>query len=260
MKHLITNNLGGFRLRMEDFQFMQEAYKEAIKGMLSFTSEPVFIISGCEATYLSPGTWQISEGFVWIQNEMCYMPAHTFNLLAPNVIIDIYEEYDPMGLKVFKNSSEHEVYLNKIAKLRSVASLPVDGVLFSATKKIGEVIRPILNVGTWTLFSSPDSDAFFGGTTPDQAKRRWFKDIDSKISLSGLYSPPSSGLQVIGTLPVGARPVYEFDLQINLFEVSTETFHPVYCIVRSTGEIEINIPTGLSTSYFFLNQIPAFKS
>lgn len=81
MKQLITTEVGGHPLTLEDFGFIQNAAKEAIEAVcLPFAH---CIISGCTLS-VSGGTWQCSAGWINLFGFLYKVPAHDTTLPAAN--------------------------------------------------------------------------------------------------------------------------------------------------------------------------------
>lgn len=71
MNKLITTELGGHPLTLNDIGFIQDAYSDSFNGILvglSEISNRGYILSGCELYHNSgTGTWWISEGYTVIK-------------------------------------------------------------------------------------------------------------------------------------------------------------------------------------------------
>ncbi len=71
MNKLITTELGGHPLTLNDLGFMQDTYSDSFNGILVGLSEPTnrgYILSGCELYHnTGTNTWWISEGYAVIK-------------------------------------------------------------------------------------------------------------------------------------------------------------------------------------------------
>lgn len=128
MNRLLTPN-GGMPLELDDFNFIQDAYKEVIKaafepivkffptGLSSFATGN-FIISGCEATDIGGGNSSISAGLVYIDSEILYAPAvasyPTANLYNSGYKLLAYN--DPAGNELFEDGVTRDTYEVRVAQ------------------------------------------------------------------------------------------------------------------------------------------------
>lgn len=233
MKTLNPNFLGGFRIRSNDWIFVQSGISEAIAAPLKSFSEDIFILSGCERS-VTGGTVTISAGYVSYNGEVCEVPAHTY---AEPVGAEVehwekYVVYDPAGTKVFQNLTTHETYEVYRARVVKASSLPGGAQEYSDTLTYHQLITDSIVRDTWHIFDTqtvPPS-GFFPGTY----NLSYYKDIDGFIHLKGQqYFEDLSGAidEAFATLPVGARPP------------STVWFTVCGIKNTSTGEIGVNMGT-----------------
>lgn len=152
MNKLLTPN-GGMPLEGDDFRWEQDAIRDAMKGMLHYYAQPTsghLILSGCAISFAS-GNASVTEGYVCINFEVCYVPAHTVavaSLAASS--LKIVETYDAAGLEVFADSVSRDTYAIRRALISDglagsneivLASPPrLETVLASSLQIVGQQI------------------------------------------------------------------------------------------------------------------------
>ena len=124
MNNLLNPN-GGMPLYGDDLRFIQESYFEGFKALLAMISEISpngFIISGCKVTQQS-GTFDVSEGYICIQGEICYAPAVSAvpNSFIPTCGYVLNTYYDPTGNHLFDDGILRDKYEVRQASLALVA-------------------------------------------------------------------------------------------------------------------------------------------
>ena len=263
MNRLETNVTGGMPYPLETIRFQQSAIEEVIKGLAGHISIPseVAIITGCVRS-TNAGNVTISEGFVILSGEVCYHPEQTYVEPSGQQVEywQLNEFTPPAGTFVYENGQSHDVWRVRQATIivsdQSPALVP-----FSDSKPSIDYIRQKLNNKTWTLFTNPDSDAFYGaGQTPTSALRRYYKDVDGFVKLRGLYIvddvSPAANL-TIGNLPIGFRP--QFDERFTISERINQGSANFYSIqIITNGDVRV---INISGSHVInLGQIPTFKS
>lgn len=132
MNRLIIPN-GGMPLEGDDFNWMYSGVLEAFKGgalyPFALQSSGNFIIAGCTIS-LSGGNASVTEGFVMLNYEICYCPAHTVavtSLAASSLKID--ETYDATGSEVFADAITRDTYAIRRAKISDGLNSGVEIVL-----------------------------------------------------------------------------------------------------------------------------------
>jgi len=73
----LLNVPGGMPVRTTDFELLQQAVADALKGILSSVGATTFILKGL-APSIGGGNITITEGWVYAQSEIFYVPAATF--------------------------------------------------------------------------------------------------------------------------------------------------------------------------------------
>ncbi len=126
MKKLVTDIDGGFPFMLNDLRWMSEGIYEAISELVNPFIPPgqdAIILSGCEITSLGSSQYSITEGYIylnlWGNYEICKFEAQTITVNSGQQlrfnIVNTYDS-DPAGSKVFFNSANHNVYLNRKAQ------------------------------------------------------------------------------------------------------------------------------------------------
>lgn len=130
MNKLVIPN-GGMPLFGDDFAFLDNANRDAIKGLLFDFSRPYngnLLIGGCDLTN-SGGNITISPGYILINYEVCYFAGITYaSGLGATGTFALDSYFDPAGLKVFANSTSNNTYQVRVATFAPgpIADGPLD--------------------------------------------------------------------------------------------------------------------------------------
>ena len=129
MQQLITPN-GGMPLELDDLNFMQGAYKEAISGLLKGYAEHC-ILSGCVPTNTSGTIYDVTEGFVLIDGEVRYFAGVTGkNMPTPGQwFFRTYDYYDPAGNEIFEDTVSRDTYQRREVELHQYTTTPPANVV-----------------------------------------------------------------------------------------------------------------------------------
>lgn len=200
MNKLITTHEGGFPLKMEDLEWMQNATKDLINMVLKpFIPEGqnIFPLAGLQLD----GSGNLSEGVVWHDGEVFRTNAVPYP--APGEVsgdtINIYgkitEAFDADGVKVFKDGNQHEVY--------AIRSIHLEW------KEIDTQGEDEIDMG------------YSGVIAPNYLKQKFHKNIEeivlsdklvSEVVLSRTIGP---GDLIPGTYTVTGKRMFDFIKQIS---------------------------------------------
>lgn len=221
MNKLKTTDLGGFRLRSNDFRWQQNANEMAFKSILnSVDNSKTIILSGCVITGITPAL-SISSGYVSIEGEVIFVPAQSFTVpTLPDVAyLEVQTSWDPTGLKVFKNSIAHDTYEIRTAVV-TTGALPVNRTNILELKTIIQSIGELLSATSWNSLPGASYVAAMPAGPP-----MFMRDNLGFIHFKGQWNNDDpAGITVIGVLPVGSRPANQMDYNFyNLLAGTTFT-------------------------------------
>lgn len=122
---------GGMPLEGDDIRWMYTGVEDAFKALMFGLgpSSGNFIISGCTVS-LAGVTASITEGYVMLNWEVCYCPAHSAtvtNLSTSSLKVE--ETYDVSGSEVFADSITRDTYAKRRAKISEGLNSGVEIVL-----------------------------------------------------------------------------------------------------------------------------------
>lgn len=119
MKQLEIPN-GGMPFTGDDLLWMQSGIIEAMKGIAyGLAGEQNAILSGLDVT-INGADWDISEGFMFLDGEVCYFAGGTAQNVQQDISrhgIRITNSYDSAGNEVFADSQSKDTYLVRKAEL-----------------------------------------------------------------------------------------------------------------------------------------------
>lgn len=212
MNKLITTDIGGFPVVLDDIRFIDTAIRESFAAVFkSFmqnedTSNVALIIHGCEKT--TTGTFPTitntySPGIVVLDGEPLLFQGLVVSGVdvARRWVID--NTFDPSGDKLFKNGDTNSTYQIRTAKL--VPALTSTQFLFNSSKTInGQILAAVHSFNTeWNVIpSSLYQDPF------DEGEPKYMRDALGFAHLGGVanYGYYTAD-HIIGVLPVGFRPL-----------------------------------------------------
>lgn len=165
MNNLKTDIDGGFPLRLDDFRWLFEAEKEALKGIIKslIGDETSCKLYGCVVVDTEQGdVWTCTEGFIYMLNEIFYVPAHQIvdGTGNGNLTFQVDLTYDATGLKTFEDASQHDTYEYRRAKL-SNGSTP--GMTYMADTLINILARRLGLISSWSSFALNSSNVTIDG-------------------------------------------------------------------------------------------------
>lgn len=137
---------GGIGLEWEDFDFLMNGVKEALKGLARVHKlGDTFILNGMEFT-VALGNLTHTEGFVVVDGEICHVEA----LAAPLAIAGAFiyleqdETYDPAGAEATLLAGVVNTYAVRKGKLVSYGVAQPGKTLYS------DLLRPTVFPEEWT--------------------------------------------------------------------------------------------------------------
>ncbi len=144
MNNFKTDYDGGLPLVLDDFRWIDEGYRKAFYGIMSafgVTDQETFILSGCTRS-VSSGTVSITEGYVSIGGEVCYVPPHSYSEPGGGDVefwvVDL--SFDSAGLKTFQNSSLNNAYEVRSAVVSVGSVVPPGSTSYGDTKTIFQIM------------------------------------------------------------------------------------------------------------------------
>jgi len=141
MNRLKTNINGGFPLALDDIRYNDDAYRHAFANLLKVFAFPVsdnpnFVVNGCERQNETSTYCEVTDGYVWIQDELIRVDAHSLTLSTPGDSWGLKKQttFDSAGNKVFFNGTSHQTYEKNRAVLVEVdpQNVPADVVHLGA--------------------------------------------------------------------------------------------------------------------------------
>lgn len=143
MQRLLTPN-GGMPLELDDLNWIQDAYKEAVGGLLKGYAENC-ILYGCAPTNTSGTIWDITPGFVLLDSEVRFFAGVvSFNMPTPSQWFFRELNYnDPAGNEIFEDTIARDTYERREVELHRYLVTPpanVTPALFQQGSRLEDVI------------------------------------------------------------------------------------------------------------------------
>lgn len=154
MNKLITTDTGGYPFVLDDLRFMDESYREGIKGLFYNLINPTLANDGFlidnELVYINASnSWTFPETFCYLNGEIYLIPETVLTSSSVSGKVYVLEENitysgTAPGLKTFQDAGTHETYQIRKAKLTqklTSALTPTDVVVLRGYS--------ILSVNNW---------------------------------------------------------------------------------------------------------------
>ncbi len=148
MKKLITTHDGGMPFHLDSLRWMEQGINESLSAICKSLAleRPAIKLFGAGVTveYLPDDLQQytIEHGAIFQGNEIFLVPKHEITSLASHQAYwDTEEHFDPSGHLAFRNGSVHNVFSEKIMKLKHAASAPDGKQLYNAVPAVAELLK-----------------------------------------------------------------------------------------------------------------------
>lgn len=172
MDKLKSDINGGFPFTLDDLRWAEQSVRNAFTHFwYAFATNPTdsFVLQGCTMPDTDPGT-TVSAGYIWLYGEICRVESHTIPSGVGQVYWDFVVTYDATGNKTFADSSTHDTYEIRKAKVYRGSVSPGTKLLASASQatihdkivKNSPRQRAIIEIGTWNMNTTQDKTVAHG--------------------------------------------------------------------------------------------------
>lgn len=221
MDKFLYNN-GGMPIYLDDIKYLDNVYRETFKQLLQAFNLPSnisCIIKGCQVTETQT-TYQINEGIISLNGELLYAPAQNvnkYNVQGQTYYWIIDNDYYSDGYKVLANGQTVASWEQRWAfvayGIPPSSYLPMIGakslldyINDYTSQKLIDKVEPL------TLVSS---QAFYPGwSSHNGLPVRFYKDLTSRVYLSGTAIKTINAGSNIFILPNNYRPLYTHDFNV----------------------------------------------
>ncbi len=207
MNNLKTTDTGGFPFRLDDIRFLNDAYRIAFADIITgIVKQRLAIIHGCDVTYM--GLFhRVEEGAIAYAGEVWHVDEHDVLWAAETFpeapVWVMYEQFDALGNKIFKDGTQHNTYAVRKAKILmpdQIQSVP--GVVFSVSVDQGiSFADAFLNYSKSNVILDNGSE-IISGSEMKIVKTRDLCVLQGQIRNQYITTNGT----VVLTIPVGTRP------------------------------------------------------
>ena len=148
MKKLITTHNGGMPFHLDSLRWMEQGISESLSAICKSLAleRPAIKLFGAGVTVedlpLDQRKYTIEQGAIFQDNEIFLVPAHTVECPAAHQAYwDTEELFDPSGYLAFRDGLAHNVFSEKIMKLKHAASAPDGKQLYNAVPAVAELLK-----------------------------------------------------------------------------------------------------------------------
>lgn len=243
MNKLIFPN-GGVPLQGDDFRFMQDALRDATNAPMQGLGSLPFIVYGCDFT-INGSNMQVNEGYVFLENELCYVPSSTVPY-APNLEIYLDISYSPQGLEIAANGQSINTYQLRIGKVGSNPNQLINPLFIEEQIRLDKIIydnilnKAIANIGYTLIAAKAYTLNFF--------VKRFFNTIKFQGILN--ITHVLAGYNHVGTLDINHRPLQNVFFTVIGSETSVGAPVDVCCFCKIEPDGKIYINTNGNTNIF----------
>lgn len=248
MKKLITNINGGMPQLLNNHRWFQAGLEESIasicKGFLN--SSQAIKLWGARVI-IETGGVTVSEGAIYIDNEICMVPQHNLpgGLFGGDYYWDKEETFDPSGLLLFQNGQEYNVYANYIVKL-NYGDIPSDGVALDIPE-LDEIINP----PTLSATNFIDSTYAVEVSGSDSVRVSKYRNTVWFTGYILIGDPNSEGTiqdLVFATLDSSFRSTKELFISVTVIDYNSQEYIPCFLRILPNGEMMLRAKSGTFVS------------
>jgi hypothetical protein len=244
MNKLNLTGLGGHPFTSDDLEYLQNAYTEALRGIMSLSKNnstlyDIVIWWGCIITE-TPTTFTYTEGYASINGEMYYVPAQSTpqtKFGAGQFCFGVNEVNEVAGTVTYEDATIKNTWKQRRAEIiwSNISFFAID-----ASSYLNYHIRNIVDSGTgWTI---PTVGLNFS-LTPFSApgKLQYRVDPFGYLNFKGRVASTNTGSQIVFTLPTIANPGRDIHLALPCYDntVPINNTSTVYGLLSSSGAIQI---------------------
>lgn len=135
----LLNIDGGMPIRTADFELIQNAVNDSCKGILSSVGATTFILKGLIPS-IGSGNITVSEGWIYTQSEIFYVPAATFTYdvtKSLSLSLNVYTEEN----RHFKDGHYHNCFERRRYALGYATEIPSGSISLDEITTINELIN-----------------------------------------------------------------------------------------------------------------------
>lgn len=263
MNRIKTELTGGFSLKLDDFRFIDNTLREGIVSIVKSIANSC-ILWGCVGSQLPGGIYEITEGFVFFNDELFYCPAQSVVLgqnIQDEIVLQI-KEYDSLeneANRVFASGSANNVWLIREVEVINLHAATEDYITIDnnsalEVKKYIDIIRETSDYSTNSGHSNNADDALHADNADnalhaDDALHADNADdaLHSNNADSALYADElAEGSWIIPTLNIGwtgsvkYRRIGQFvEIRGTIIGDGTGGYSPFNIITTHRPDIEI---------------------
>ena len=205
-------NAGGMPLRLDDLDLIQTASKDGLTALIKGFINPLTkcIVNGLEFTLNEEDMLiSVTEGFIFVTDELFYVPAASFTLLDDGGVIYYTPNYTTSELRTFHDTSTHNVWDIRNYSLGYCAPGAVPSGSITITDRLSQIqlANMITYINGAAGFVGFDRVVYLTGFTAatGYSAMRLEKNLSGLCLLIGAFNATVASGK-IGVLPIGSRP------------------------------------------------------
>lgn len=161
MNGLKTDNNGGHPAHLDDLRWIDQGIRQAFQAVMSpfgIDNQSAVILKGCSRSS-NAGIITISEGYISIGGELCFVPSHSYSVAGNDEeYFYVKSDFDNSGLKQYQDNNLHDTYEIRIGEVKTVAqgNIPAGHTKYQDAKNVYQIINSkmdVIPVGTVLLWS-----------------------------------------------------------------------------------------------------------
>jgi len=238
MDRLLAVSAGvGQPLRSTDLDFVQDISQQQLtailKAILPDTSP--FILIGVALSGEGTGTITISAGYIFVDDEIYYIPTASFTEDAQKIVF-FAQEITTGENRTFKDSSTHDVYQYRRYTAGYETTVPGGAISLSDLFALDTLLKDNVLAGIDSDLAQFDQLSYLTGFTPATAFQKLSlqgNDLNCYMLQAAFNATASAGR--LATLPIGMRPTG--DLLGFFFNGSVA---PGILKIKSNGDIYVS--------------------
>jgi hypothetical protein len=251
MNKLKTTYDGGFPFVLDDIRWIQTANERALaslaRALVSYSGkETPVILYGAAVSNNGSDTVTISEGALYYNAEIWYIPAHSFSSPIPmqeSPYWNLESSYDPAGDKIFYDGEMRQTYNVRLAKAAMTTTANAEvSLLWENTIRLEGMSTGKANLLPNTAAGVSERA---NRTIPSRVTKQQnviHLDAGFTFNVNGTLGNPWIKLT---TLPVGYRPLS----YLEFYAAATQLYEPdnpdilFCCRIDVNGDLKVKYVT-----------------
>lgn len=190
----IELHLGGHPLKTENFSHVMEGVVESFEGVVEAFNRGLYnglVISGCDLTTFTSSDAVWTDGFVYLDGEICRVEAGSATKTSGVFKWEKYTIALPIDPQAYADATTHDVHLESMGRIVGGPSVPATDVLASktSTPNMIETVQPEIRdlfmlAGSFTAKDDSDNPVTFTTAGTSDRLIRYKRTVNNNMFMN----------------------------------------------------------------------------